>query len=284
MDETKGWIALYRSILDNESIWNDKPFARGQAWIELLLLANHKTKKIFFDGKVIEVERGSMITSMSKLALRWGWSRKKVTGFLNQLVIEEMITYKVVDRKYTLVTIVNYSKVQAGNELGQKRNNTIHTENTDNQRVVEVMHNEEEPLKNHRRTTEEPLKNINNNVNNINNVNNTHVNERVLGTHQNVRLKEFEINSLLREIGEDKFLKVVRRLDEYIERTGKAYYKSHFLVIKDWVIQAVDEDEKRETVQPVSKKKVNKFNDFSQRTYTKEELADLELKLLGLKK
>ena len=181
MDETKGWIALYRSILDNESIWNDKPFARGQAWIELLLLANHKTKKIFFDGKVIEVERGSMITSMSKLALRWGWSRKKVTGFLNQLVIEEMITYKVVDRKYTLVTIVNYSKVQAGNELGQKRNNTIHTENTDNQRVVEVMHNEEEPLKNHRRTTEEPLKNINNNVNNINNVNNTHVNERVLG-------------------------------------------------------------------------------------------------------
>lgn len=280
MDEKKGWIAVYRSILDNESIWNDKPFARGQAWIDLLLLANHKTKKILFDGRLVEVERGSMITSISKLAERWGWSRKKAVGFLNVLVEAEMLEYKVVGRKYTVVKIVNYNRAQAGNNLEHKKNNAIHNGNTDKQRGVEVIHNEEEQQKNNRRTTEEQLKNINNNVNNINNVNNTRSDERVLGVHQNVRLKEFEMVSLLRELGEEKFLKVVRRLDEYIERTGKAYHKSHFLVIKDWVIKAIEEDEKRVE----SKPKVNKFNDFTQRKYSDEEIQELELRLLGLKK
>ena len=47
MDELKGWIALYRAIIDNEFLWSDTPFARGQSWIDLLLLANHKTKCLF---------------------------------------------------------------------------------------------------------------------------------------------------------------------------------------------------------------------------------------------
>ena len=280
MDELKGWIALYRAILDNEFLWSDKPFARGQSWIDLLLLANHKTKRIFFDGKLIEVERGSMITSMTKLAERWGWSRTKVASFLNILVEEHMLEYKVVDRKYTLIQIVNYSKIQGENVVDKKKSNAIHSENPDIQRGVEVIHNEEKPLKSHRKATEKPLKNINNNVNNINNVNNTRIDERVLGAHQNVRLKEFEMISLLRELGEEKFMKVVIKLDEYIERTGKAYHKSHFLVIKDWVIKAIEEDEKRVESKP---KKTNKFNNFTQRKYSDEEIQELELRLLGLK-
>ena len=35
-----GWISIHRKIQDN-LIWNDKPFNRGAAWIDLLLLANH---------------------------------------------------------------------------------------------------------------------------------------------------------------------------------------------------------------------------------------------------
>jgi hypothetical protein len=86
--------------------------------------------------------------------------------------------------------------------------------------------------------------------------------------------------SLLNELGEDKFEKVVHKLDDYIQKTNKEYRKSHFLVIKDWVVKAVEEDEKREAVKSRPK---NKFNDFSQRTYTKEQIDELELKLLGLK-
>lgn len=283
MDELKGWIALYRAILNNELLWDDKPFARGQAWIDLLLIANHKTKKILFDGRLKEVERGAMITSVSKLAERWGWSRTKVSGFLKVLAEAEMLTYEV-KQKYTSIHITNYNKIQnidtRKTEKKHKKDSLIHNENIDKQRAVEVMHNSEVQLKDTNKTESVQLKDTNNNVNNINNINNTRISERVLGAHQNVRLKEFEMISLLRELGEEKFMKVVIKLDEYIERTGKAYHKSHFLVIKDWVIKAIEEDEKRVESKP---KKTNKFNNFTQRKYSDEEIQELELRLLGLK-
>ena len=286
MEEIKGWIALYRAIIDNEFLWNDKPFARGQAWIDLLLLANHKTKKILFDGRIKEVERGAMITSISKLATRWGWSRTKVSAFLRVLAEEDMLKLDI-KQKYTSIYITNYNKIQDGDrkktEEVQKKDSFIHTENTDEQRVSRVIHNSEMQLKCNRNATEMQLKNTNNNVNNINNINNTRNGVRALGEHQHVMLKDFEMQSLLNQLGEDKFLKVVRRLDDYIEKTKKQYNKAHFLVIKDWVVNAVEEDEKREQAKP-KPKKVNKFNDFNQRTYTREEIDDLELRLLGLKK
>lgn len=278
----KGWFSIDRAIADGD-LWLDKPFARGQAWIDLLLIVNHKANTIFFDGRLVEVERGATITSIRKLGERWGWSRHKVSDFLNILVKQERITCNVVGRKYTVLKVLKYEEYQSSDKVSTKKGHVIHTETTDKQRVTEVIHNSEMTLKGHRRDTEGTLKDINNNDNNDNNVNNTRNGVRVLGKYQHVVLKDFEMVSLLNELGEDKFLKVINKLDEYIERKGKEYTKPHFLVIKDWVIKAVEEDEKREQAKP-KPKKVNKFNDFPQRTYTREEIDDLELRLLGLKK
>lgn len=52
-----GWISIHRKIQDN-LIWNDKPFNRGAAWVDLLLLANHEDKKVLFNGSIINVKRG----------------------------------------------------------------------------------------------------------------------------------------------------------------------------------------------------------------------------------
>ena len=35
-----GWICLGRQIMDSW-LWEDKPFAFGQAWTDMLLSANH---------------------------------------------------------------------------------------------------------------------------------------------------------------------------------------------------------------------------------------------------
>jgi hypothetical protein len=45
----RGWICLHRQIQDHW-LWEDRPFSRGQAWIDLLMLANHEDKKMIFDG------------------------------------------------------------------------------------------------------------------------------------------------------------------------------------------------------------------------------------------
>lgn len=108
-----GWIKLNRSIQENW-LWEEKPFDKKSAWIDLLLMANHKNNKFPLGNEIIEVEQGSFITSEIKLMNRWGWSKTKLRNFLKLLESEKMIT-KVVDRKKTTISIVNY-KVYQGSE------------------------------------------------------------------------------------------------------------------------------------------------------------------------
>lgn len=108
--QQEGWGKIYRSI-QKHWIWTDKPFSRGQAWIDLILSVNHSDKKILLNGELIEVKRGSKITSLRKLGEDWGWSKVKVKKFLEQLQKDNMINFKS-DNKKTLVTIENYSVYQ----------------------------------------------------------------------------------------------------------------------------------------------------------------------------
>lgn len=133
----QGWICLHRKIRDCTLIWDDKPFSRGQAWIDLLLQVNHEDREILFNGTYMKIERGQTLTSIRKLSEQWGWSRKKTTKFLNELKMGHMLSLES-NNKSTTITIVNY-------RLYQDRETT------------------EEPQKSHKRTSEEHQRNTNNN-------------------------------------------------------------------------------------------------------------------------
>lgn len=107
---SNGWIKLHRKILDC-FIWQDKPYDKARAWIDLLLLAMHSDKKMLIDGDSAIVKRGSFFTSRVKLADRWGWSISKVDKYLTLLEKEEMIA-TVRTAKGTAITIVNYENYQ----------------------------------------------------------------------------------------------------------------------------------------------------------------------------
>ncbi len=113
-----GYIKLYREIQEHWT-WQDKPFSKGQAWIDLLMMANHDNNKVILGNEIIHVERGCLITSEVKLAKRWGWSRCKVRAFLDLLKQDEMIVKKS-DSKKTYLKIVNYS-VWQNSETGKKQ-------------------------------------------------------------------------------------------------------------------------------------------------------------------
>ena len=127
----KGYIKLYRSVRDNW-IWDDKPFSRGQAWIDIILLANHKDTKLIFNGNLITVKRGTYITSIRKLADKWGWSRDKTAKFLNELEKDGMIA-KNSDRYRTLLTVEKYSVYQdkPATKQATKKPHVSHTSATD---------------------------------------------------------------------------------------------------------------------------------------------------------
>lgn len=108
--DKSGWIKLHRKVLDCW-IWQEKPYDKARAWVDLLLLAMHRDKKLLIDNEIFVVERGSFMTSILKLATRWGWSRNKVKRFLELLEDEQMLNTKRT-QKGTLVTIVKYEDYQ----------------------------------------------------------------------------------------------------------------------------------------------------------------------------
>lgn len=111
MKLSSGWIKLYRQLQDCW-IWLDKdPFDKRSAWVDLLLTANHSDKKILFNGELITVKRGQILTSVRKLSAKWKWSVNKVYRFLKLLESDKMLQ-KESDKDRTLLTIINYSIFQ----------------------------------------------------------------------------------------------------------------------------------------------------------------------------
>ena len=105
-----GWIKLHRKLQDN-SLWLDEPFTRGQAWVDLVMLANHKPGYIRIAGQRIDVPRGSVGRGKEGLSKRWKWSRGKVNRFIKELENEGQISQKAVHR-ISLISICNYSEYQ----------------------------------------------------------------------------------------------------------------------------------------------------------------------------
>ena len=107
-----GWIKLHRQII-NHQIWLSETFTDGQAWIDLLLLANHQEGIIHKHGVRLAVPRGYVGWSEISLSDRWKWSRGKVRRFFIFLIQQNMIEIEQQKNKVTtLIKIVNYDEYQ----------------------------------------------------------------------------------------------------------------------------------------------------------------------------
>lgn len=208
-NKNKGFVAVYRSLLEHW-VWQDKVFSRGQAWISLLLEANHEERKTLIDGNLVTVKKGEKITSIRKLSEQWGWSTNKVSKFLDNLEEDNMIIQKR-DTKKTVITIVNYDVYQ---ELRSKKetqkNYRRDTEEFQkkNRRISEENKQPLEPFK--------PLEPLN----------------HVYGEFENVFLTDEEIKKLQTRLP-NSYKDLIERLSAYIAQSGKKY-KSHYATILNW--------------------------------------------------
>jgi hypothetical protein len=202
----RGYIMLYRNITDHW-LWEDKPFSYGQAWIDLLLLANHTDAKVLLGRDVIEVKRGSRVTSIRQLGARWGWSNSKVTRFLRTCEKEEMIKRECDTRK-TVVTIENYGSYQAVKKAGGTRAE-------------------------HDKNTSEPPTHTNNNDKNEKNEKERNIDKSVFryGEFSNVVLSDKEFEKLREEYQD--YRARIEKLSLYKASTGKVY-KNDYATIKTW--------------------------------------------------
>ena len=141
----RGWVKIYRELMEHH-LWLRKPFSYGQAWVDMIMMANHEGRKILIGKEIVDIPRGSFWTSFQKLADRWGWSRHKVYDFFTALNAEDMLEKTTKssgqlsdnfptnlrqkgNKQGTLVTLINYGLYQDnGTTEGQQKDNGRTTE------------------------------------------------------------------------------------------------------------------------------------------------------------
>jgi hypothetical protein len=129
----RGYIPLWRKCVDNR-LYFAEPFDKFHAWIDLLLMANHKENRTYVRGIQVDIKRGQVLASEDFLADRWRWSRGKVRRFLDALsskkpneiddqnlvecsqgktvqqTVQQIVQHK--NNVCTLLTILNYESYQ----------------------------------------------------------------------------------------------------------------------------------------------------------------------------
>jgi len=149
MSNSQGWISLHRSLQDHP-LWKGEPFTKGQAWVDLLLYANHKPARLMIKNTLINLDRGQQARSQLTLSKEWKWSVNKVKRFLKLLETDQMLTMQT-NQQTTIITICNYSSFQdspttnestneeAGEKLTRNKrttNNNVNNENNDNKNNI----------------------------------------------------------------------------------------------------------------------------------------------------
>ncbi len=255
MAKQEGYIYLDRSLCDHW-IYADKPFDKARAWIDLIFLAHHKTHTRMYRGKLKTYKRGDVDRSISSLAKRWGWDRRKVRRFLDLLMADGMVQVNVTSNgtadgtaNGTTITIVKYDDFQNKRTTNGTANGTsngtangtsdgTHTRNDKERNEVK----EEREIKN------------------------------TFGEYQHVKLTDRQLEKLISDYDRTTIDSAIKFLDEYIQEKG---YKSkdHNLAIRRWVIDAVKDKQSK------PKAKQNPFQNMDMKhDYDYDEM---ERKLLG---
>lgn len=135
-ENTYGWLKVYRTMLDNW-LWKGKPFSKGQAWIDMLLIAEPKETKIPYKGEVINCPKGTINRSILSLSERWGWSREKTKVFLKTLQSDGMIHIEATTHR-TTVTLVNYDNFQGQHTTNHTTNRQQTLQQADNRPTTDI--------------------------------------------------------------------------------------------------------------------------------------------------
>jgi len=197
----RGHIKLWRKIKDNE-LWKSEPFSRGQAWVDLILLANFEDGQIRVRGNVVAVKRGQVGWSILSLADRWKWSRGKVSRFLDELeAVQQIIQQK--NRLTSLIVIVNYEEYQARSTTERATDSTTDGQQTDTKKNVKNV-------------KKESIKDV----------------VVKIGTFENVKLTEEEMEKLKGQFGCETHA-MIDNLSIYIKSKGDKY-KSHYATLLSW--------------------------------------------------
>ena len=137
----EGWIKLHRKIVDNPYYFSE-PFTRSQAWIDLIIIANHKDNFFYNRGIKVEVKIGQIGSCLETLSKRWKWSRGKVERFIIELENSNQVVRQK-NNVNTLLILINYKIYQQDSKANSKADGQQTVKQTDTNKNEKNVKEEE---------------------------------------------------------------------------------------------------------------------------------------------
>ncbi len=147
---SNGWIMLHR-VIEDWKFYFDEPFTKASAWIDLILLANHKEGSFSLRGNLVIVKRGEVAWAEESLAKRWKWSKGKVRRYLIMLKMEQQIEQQ---KSFILnkIIILNYDRYQQNDTADSTADGQQTVQQTDTNNKNNKNKNEKNDKKNNKNT------------------------------------------------------------------------------------------------------------------------------------
>ncbi len=116
-----GWIKLHRRLLDNPRVTDPEWLS---VWVYLLLSATYQPRKMNFDGKIVVLQPGQLITGRHAIANATGVSSAKVYRVLETLKIEQQIEQQagIKGSMFTVLKWKDYQETEQQTEHGLSSN------------------------------------------------------------------------------------------------------------------------------------------------------------------
>ena len=184
-----GWVKLHRKSLENPVICKDSDYF--SVWCYLLLHATHDKVLRDFNGELLMLDPGQLITGRKTMSKKFNISESKVQRILKRLESEHQIKQRTTNTS-RLITILNWGQYQ------------------------QTEHQSEQPVNNQRTTSEQPV-NTYKNVKNVKNVKNAYINNS--NKNNNINNKDIYNMNTPQKYFYDKYYEKFN--EKYIAEFGK---------------------------------------------------------------
>lgn len=114
-----GYTKIHRTVFDHD-LFAGEEFSRREAWLWMISKAAWKAHRFRHKKKMIPMAKGELPGARRHLAETWGWGEQRVRTFLDELVLEGMITLAS-NQQLTIITICNYSIYQFDSETSNQQ-------------------------------------------------------------------------------------------------------------------------------------------------------------------
>jgi hypothetical protein len=107
----RGYFAVWRKIQDHKFYKEKRIYSKFEAWLDILMEAQYQEepKEIILKMTLFKQHYGEILRSTRGWALRWRWTRGRVTRFL--LLLKNMKQIRTTNETQTTrITVLNYSK------------------------------------------------------------------------------------------------------------------------------------------------------------------------------